>query len=56
MKLTIEGISHLEGRRLFQMGPPPVIFTSMNQAPSLGEALGHKARVVSILKEPMDFQ
>lgn len=30
------------------MGPPPVVFTSRDHVPSLGEALGHKARVVSL--------
>ncbi len=30
------------------MGPPPVIFTSRAQTPSLGKALGHKASVVSL--------
>ena len=46
--ITMSGKIPIEGQRLFQMGPPPVVFTSRDQAPSLDEALGHKARVVSI--------
>ena len=46
--ITMSGKIPVKGRRLFQMGPPPVVFTSRDQAPSLGEALGHKARVVSL--------
>ena len=46
--ITMSGKIPVKGRRLFQMGPPPVVFTSRDQAPSLDEALGHKARVVSI--------
>ncbi len=46
--ITMSGRIPVEGRRLFQLGPPPVVFTSRDQAPSLGEALGHKARVVSL--------
>ena len=46
--ITMSGKIPVKGRRLFQLGPPPVIFTSRDQAPSLGKALGHKARVVSL--------
>ncbi|MDL1959318.1 MAG: RibD family protein [Deltaproteobacteria bacterium] len=46
--ITMSGKIPIEGQRLFQLGPPPVVFTSRDQAPSLGEALGHKARVVSL--------
>lgn len=46
--ITMSGKIPVKGRRLFQMGPPPVVFTSRDQAPSLGEALGHRARVVSL--------
>jgi len=46
--ITMSGRIPVEGRRLFQMGPPPVVFTSSDQAPSLDKAIGHKARVVSL--------
>jgi 2,5-diamino-6-(ribosylamino)-4(3H)-pyrimidinone 5'-phosphate reductase len=46
--ITMSGKIPIEGQRLFQMGPPPVVFTSKTQAPSLGKALGHRARVVSL--------
>jgi riboflavin biosynthesis pyrimidine reductase len=46
--ITMSGKIPVKGRRLFQMGPPPVVFTSRDQAPSLGEVLGHRARVVSL--------
>lgn len=46
--ITMSGKIPLKGRRLFQMGPPPVVFTSRAQTPSLGKALGHKASVVSL--------
>jgi riboflavin biosynthesis pyrimidine reductase len=48
--ITMSGRIPVEGRRLFQMSPPPVVFTSRDQAPSLGKALGHRARVVSLPK------
>ena len=46
--ITMSGKIPVEGRRLFQMGPPPVVFTSRDHVPSLGKALGHRARVVSL--------
>ncbi len=46
--ITMSGRIPVEGRRLFQMGPPPVVFTSSDHVPSLGKTLGHKARVVSL--------
>ncbi len=46
--ITMSGRIPVEGRRLFQMGPPPVVFTSSDHVPSLGKALGHRARVVSL--------
>jgi 2,5-diamino-6-(ribosylamino)-4(3H)-pyrimidinone 5'-phosphate reductase len=46
--ITMSGEIPIEGQRLFQFGPPPVVFTSKGQARSLVEALGHKARVVSL--------
>ena len=46
--ITMSGEIPIEGQRLFQLGPPPVVFTSKGQARFLGEALGHKARVVSL--------
>lgn len=46
--ITMSGNIPIEGQSLFQMGPPPVVFTSKGQAPSLGKAIGHKARVISL--------
>lgn len=46
--ITMSGRIPIEGRRLFRIGPPPVIFTCRDQAPSLGKALGKKARVISL--------
>jgi riboflavin biosynthesis pyrimidine reductase len=46
--ITMSGEIPIEGQRLFQLGPPPVVFTSKGQARSLGQALGQKARVVSL--------
>ena len=46
--ITMSGRIPVEGRRLFRMGPPPVVFTSSDHVPSLGKALGHKAHVVSL--------
>jgi 2,5-diamino-6-(ribosylamino)-4(3H)-pyrimidinone 5'-phosphate reductase len=46
--ITMSGEIPIEGQRLFQLGPPPVVFTSKGQAWSLGQALCHKARVVSL--------
>ena len=46
--ITMSGKIPIEGRRLFQAGPPPIVFTSKDQASSLAEAIGHKARVVSL--------
>jgi len=48
--ITMSGKIPIEGKRLFQVGPPPVVFTGRDQAGSLGEALGHKIRVVSLPK------
>jgi riboflavin biosynthesis pyrimidine reductase len=46
--ITMSGEIPIEGQRLFQLGPPPVVFTSKGQAPSLGKVLGHRARVVPL--------
>ena len=46
--ITMSGKIPVEGRKLFQIGPPPIVFTSKDQASSLAEAIGHKARVVSL--------
>ena len=46
--ITMSGKIPVKGRKLFRMGPPPVIFTSRAQTLSLGKALGHKASVVSL--------
>ena len=46
--ITMSGKIPVKSRRLFRMGPPPVVFTSSDHVPSLGEALGHRARVVSL--------
>lgn len=46
--ITMSGKISVEGKRLFQEGPAPVIFTSKANAPSLRETLGSKARVVGL--------
>lgn len=46
--ITMSGKIPVKGRRLFQLSPPPVVFTSRDHVPSLGKALGHRARVVSL--------
>lgn len=48
--ITMSGKMPVKGRRLFQTGPTPVVFTSKSRALSLGKALGHRARVVSLPK------
>lgn len=46
--ITMSGEIPIEGQKLFHLGPPPVVFTGRGQARSLGKAIGHKARVVSL--------
>jgi len=44
--ITMSGKIPVEGRRLFQMGPPPVIFTCRDQASLLAKVIGQRANVV----------
>jgi riboflavin biosynthesis pyrimidine reductase len=46
--LTRSGEIPLEDRKLFRLGPCPVVFTAEDRAPALAQVAGDRARVVSL--------
>jgi riboflavin biosynthesis pyrimidine reductase len=50
--ITMSGKIPIENRKLFQVGPPPIVFTSENQVNSLIKSIGDKAQVLSLPRGP----
>jgi diaminohydroxyphosphoribosylaminopyrimidine deaminase/5-amino-6-(5-phosphoribosylamino)uracil reductase len=50
--ITMSGRIPVEGKRLFQEGPPPVVFTSRDNASALSDHLGSKGHVVVLPEGP----
>jgi len=50
--ITGSGKIPVEDRKVFRLGPPPVIFTGPDRADELGSALGQRAHVVPLPEGP----